>query len=132
MAIFTPDGTGIGLLPIRDMFYFNPSKLFVQKKMLPNLTKQLATDFRFLCGAAGHQAFRRGDDTDAESADDGLDVHRADVTARPWARNALQPGDDTAAVRRVLQEHAEHLVRLVFVHILESGDVALFLQDTGN
>src|SRR5439155_2090479 len=49
--------------------------------------------------------------------------------ARSRSRNALQPGDDAAAVRGVLQENTQHLACLVFVHQLVGRDVTLFLED---
>src|SRR5262249_42663584 len=69
-AIFTPDGTGIGLFPIRDIFQFNPSNLRLEKteKKLPNLTKQFAADVGLARGTAGHQTARRGQDADPQAA----------------------------------------------------------------
>src|SRR5437764_13067745 len=55
-----------------------------------------------------------------------------DLSARVWSRNALYSGNDSATVRSVLQKHAQCLVALVFVHHLESRNVALFLEDAGN
>src|SRR6266481_5460018 len=125
MATFTPAGTGIGLFPIRDIFFFSLNS----KCPLPHFAKNFAAQLGFARRAAAHQPLRRGHDADAQSAHHGTDVRRAEIRACARARDALQPGDHAAAVRRVLQENAQHLTRLVFVHQFVGRDVALFLQD---
>src|SRR5262249_24573088 len=119
MPIFTPVGTVIGLRPIRDIF-------------LPNLAENFAADAGFASGAAAHQAFRRGQNADAQAADDGANFGRAGVTASAGARNALHASDHAAAIGRVLQENPEHLARLVLVDKLQAPHIALFLQDACN
>src|SRR6266849_2388103 len=143
-AIFTPAGTGIGLRPIRDICcslslktrsisYAGRGKPRPYKfKLLPNLAENFAAYFGFAGRAAAHQAFRRGENVDAQAAYDRTNIHRAEVAARAWPGNALHSGDDAAAVRRVLQEHAQHLAGLVLVHQLEGRDVALFLENAGD
>src|SRR5262249_28195228 len=117
-AIFTPCGTGIGLRPIRDIF---------SMPFLPNLAENLAADFRFAGGAAAHQALRRGQNADAQAAHHGTNVGRAKITSCAGPRYALHAGDHAATIRGVLQEHAKQFARLVLIHQLEGGDVALFL-----
>src|SRR5712664_2443673 len=112
-AIFTPCGTGIGLLPIRDIATRPRTK--VRR--------------RFSRGAPAHQTFRRRQNADAQAADHGSNIGGAKVSARARTRNALHAGDDAAAVRGVFQEHAEHLACLVLIDELEGRDVALILQD---
>src|SRR5271168_610435 len=134
--IFTPAGTGIGLRPIRDIcpiLYF-PTRSISPARVsrLPNFTKNFAADVRFAGGAAGHEALRRSQNADAQAADNRLDFRGAEIITLAGTRNALQATDDTAAIRRVLQENAQGLAGLVFVDHFVSGDVALFLEDTGN
>src|SRR4029077_6299026 len=107
------------------------SKTFDQV-LLPDFAEQFAADFGFTRRAAAHQSLRRGQNADAQPADDGLDLLRTDIKASARTRNPLDAGDDAAAVRRVLQKNAKRLVALVFVHHLECGDVTLFLEDAGN
>src|SRR5438445_1871415 len=107
------------------------SKTFDQA-LLPDFAEQFAANFSLARCAAAHQSLRRGQNTDAQPADDRLDVLRTDIKARARTRNPLDAGDDTAAVRRVFQKNAKRLVALVFVHHLECGDITLFLEDAGN
>src|SRR5580704_4558693 len=100
--------------------------------VLPNLAENLAADFGFARGTSAHQAFWRRQNVDAQPANDRADIGCAEIAARAGARNALDAGDDAAAVRRVLQENAQHLARLVLVHHLKGRDVAFFLQNAGN
>src|SRR5260221_575614 len=97
---------------------------------LPGLAQKFAADFGFARGAPAHQTFRRGDNADAQAADDRANIRGADISARPRTRDALYAGDHAAAVRRVLQEDAKHLARFVFVDKLEGRDVTLVLQNT--
>src|SRR5580692_1156741 len=103
MPIFTPLGTEIGFLPIRDIF-FCLRNLRLQSRIayvlprwgaagcaptklagLPNFAEKLAARPGLARGAAAHQTFRRGESADAESADDGLDCHRFFEVSR-WKR----------------------------------------------
>src|SRR4051794_2497314 len=92
-AILTPAGTGIGLRPIRDIFYSLTSLLLAglknpplhywgaaccaPTKPLPDLAENFAANFRFAGGAAAHQAFRRGENADAQTAYDRANVGTA-------------------------------------------------------
>src|SRR5229473_2506356 len=96
---------------------------------LPDFAKNLAADFRFTRRAAAHQPLRRGHDTDAQPAHDRANIVRAEIRTSARARNALQASDHAAAVRRVLQENAQHLAGLVFVDQLIGRDVALVLEN---
>src|SRR5216684_1247454 len=96
---------------------------------LPDFAKNLAADFRFTRRAAAHQPLRRGHDTDAQPAHDRANIVRAEIRTSARARNALQASDHAAAVRRVLQENAQHLAGLVFVDQLVGRDVALVLEN---
>src|SRR5579871_6500155 len=123
-ATFTPAGTAIGFLPIRDMknsFWF-----------LPNLAQHFAAHMRLARGAAGHHALGRGHDADAHAADHWPNLGRAEIAPAARLRHAAQVGDHAALVRRVLEEEAQRLARLVFLDQLVGGDVALFLEDAGD
>src|SRR5271163_4411051 len=123
-AIFTPAGTGIGLRPIRDICSSLSSKTRIvyilpkpggaspaptNSKPLPDFAENFAAYFGFAGGTAAHQAFWRGQNVDAQAAHDRTNIQRAEIAARAGAGNALYAGDDAAAVRRVLQEHAKNL-----------------------
>src|SRR5579859_922600 len=131
-AIFTPCGTGIGLRPIRDI-YLSAPKIFCSKKPnLPNFAQNLAAHSRLARGAAAQQPFWRRQNVDSEPADHRTDLGIAEIPARSGSRNALDPGNHAAAVRRVLQKHAQNFPRLIFFYHLEGRDVALFLQNARN
>src|ERR1700751_438668 len=144
VLIFTPAGTGMGLRPIRDMCcVFLPSISLLPRStgaqqaapletQLPDLAKNLAADIGLARGAAGHQAFRRGQDADAEPADDRRDFLGPQVVALARARNALHAGDHAAAVRGVLEKDTQSLARLALLDQFVGRDVTLFLKNTGN
>src|SRR6266851_3974431 len=95
-ATFTPEGSGIGLFPMRDIVLVQPfvnSDPATFKKFLPNFAQQFATDASFARGAPTHQSARRGQNADAQAADNRLDILRANVPARAWPRNSLHAGD---------------------------------------
>src|SRR4029077_19419796 len=116
MAIFTPEGTAIGLCPIRDICSSSLRILLRANYALPNLAQKFAADFGLARRAAAHQPLWRSQNADAQPAHDRLDLPRAAIRARARARNALAAADHAAAVRRVLQEDTQHLARLVFIH----------------
>src|SRR6266853_781460 len=137
-ATFTPEGSRIGLFPMRDIVLVQP---FIKscaaccktcrKLLLPNFAEQFAANISFARGASAHQTFGSGDDADAQPAHHRLDVVRADIKTRSVTRNALDAGKDAAAIRRVRQEHAQSFVAFVLVHHLESRNVCLFLRHAG-
>src|SRR3984957_5279717 len=100
--------------------------------LLPNFAKNLAAHLGFARRSAAHQALRRGHNADAQPANHRTNVRGAQITARSWTRNALEPGDHTAAVRRILQENAQHFASLVFIHHFVGGNVAFIFQDARN
>src|SRR5712671_2091173 len=99
-ATFTPEGSGIGLFPMRDIVLVQP---FVKswtaccktcrKLLLPNFAEQFAANISFARGASAHQTFGSGDDDDAQPAHHRLDVVRADIETRSRTRNALDAGN---------------------------------------
>src|SRR5487761_122984 len=115
---FTPAGSGIGFLPIRDM-------------ALPNLAQKFAAHAFFPGGLAGHDSARRGKNRDAHAADDGANGALANVTAAAGTRYALQIRQHAALVAGVAEKDAQHLV-LVLVDDFVRRDVAFFLQHARN
>src|SRR5438034_2858462 len=109
-----------------------PLSKSLDQTLLPDFSEKLAANISLERCATAHQSLPRGQNTDAQPADDWLDVLRTDIKARARTRNPLDAGDDAAAVRRVLQKNAKRFVALVFVHHLECGDVTFFLEDAGN
>src|SRR5690242_5445700 len=95
--IFTPLGNGIGFFPTLDMVL----------NSLPQLAEHLSADAFFSRGAAGHHATRRGQNIDAEAAQDLRDFLAADVYAATGARHALDPRDHRHVARRVFEINAD-------------------------
>src|SRR3954454_18616145 len=115
----TVEGTGMGFLPIRDIWG------------LPDLGDDLATDARLASLVAGHHAVRRGQDGRAHAAQDLRDALGIHVASLTGTGHPAQAGDHRSPVLSVLEAH-EQLVgggagdarRLV-----EALDVALFGED---
>src|SRR5205085_4367227 len=114
----TPEGTGMGCLPIRDI-------------RLPHPRHDLAADSLDPRVMTGHKASGGGDDRRSHPALDPRDVGMVDVRALTWPRDALKPGDNGLALGRVLERHRDliagaSLSRRTHGEVL---DVALLLQD---
>src|SRR5579864_7462470 len=118
ICTFTPAGSGIGFLPIRDM-------------ALPNLAQEFAAHAFLAGGLAGHDSARRGKNRDAHAAHDWTNAVLADVTAAAGPRNALQIREHAALVAGVAEKDAQDFL-FVLVHHFVGGNVALFLQDARN
>src|SRR4051812_25112263 len=118
-VMVTPEGTGMGFLPIRDMVG------------LPDDGQDLAADALLAGFVAGPDALGRGDDRGAHAAKHLRDVLGVDVAAAAGARDALEPADDGHARVGVLELDDEGVVRhaLGGVAHLVGADVALLLQD---
>src|SRR5487761_346944 len=91
---FTPDGSGIGFLPIRDM-------------ALPNLAQEFAAHAFLAGGLSGHDSARRGKNRNAHAANDGANAGLANVAAAAGARNALQIREHAALVAGVAKKNAQ-------------------------
>src|SRR4051794_32399804 len=113
----TPEGTGIGCLPMRDM-------------ALPDLRDELAADAVAARVVTRHEAARSGDDRGAHAAEDARDVLRGDVGAATGLGDAAQARDDRAARLRVLEAHVQLLADAGALD-RPALDVALLLQDPG-
>src|SRR6476659_4599377 len=100
-AIFTPWGTAMGFLPIRDMV-----------GLLPDVGQHFAAQVLLLHLAVGHHAGRGGQDRDPHAAQDGRDLVLGHVDPPARARDAHDPGDDLLAPR-VLQIDPQHALLVV-------------------
>src|SRR4051794_13101386 len=79
MVSFTPEGTGMGFLPILD----------IAKSLLPDLTDQFAADV-FLAGiAAGHKTSGSCQDVYAEAPEHARDLFRAHIHAAAGTGNTF-------------------------------------------
>src|SRR3954451_3205104 len=110
----TPAGTSMGFLPIRLI-------------RLPDEADDLAADPALLCGPAGHQSVRGGQDRGPHAAEDAGHAIGTSIDAAPRLGDALQIGDDALTAAAVLQLDDEGVERLALLDA-EVGDVALFLE----
>src|SRR6187200_3025055 len=129
-ATSTPDGTGMGSLPIRDISLSCLSRL-------PDVGEDFPTHALLVRLAVGEQALARGDDRDAESAEHLGQARVLGVHAQAGLRDPADAGDRALAVLAVLQGQLEDpahglgglLGRVADVLDLPGGDVPLLLQD---
>src|SRR5215210_396873 len=106
MLISTPEGTTIGLRPIRDMG-------------LPDERDDFAADARGAGLVTGHHAARGGHDRGSHPALDLRDAALVDVEALARARGALEAADGARAILGVLQADAQQLAGMVLVGRLD-------------
>src|SRR5436190_23403901 len=116
MVSSTPEGTGIGCLPMRDI------------SRSPHLGDELAANAVAASVVSGHQALGGGDDRSAHAAEDARDVLRGDVGAPAGLGDSLEPGDHRRAALRVLEPHVQLLADASALD-RPALDVALLLQD---
>src|SRR3954453_520787 len=118
----TPEGTGMGDLPMRLM----------GGSELPDETEDLAAHAGLASLSIGHQALAGGHHGDTQATKDpgqavGLGVH-----PQAGLGHALDPGDGPGAVLRVLHADGEGLAGpVISVGHVEALDVALALEDGG-
>src|SRR5581483_8651156 len=119
----TPEGTGMGCFPIRDMTLTS----------LPDARHDLATDTLLAGFVAGHDAFRGRDDRGAHAALDAGDVGMVDVGPLAGARDALESGDDGLSILGVLEHDGDLLAGTLGRRVLQrvTLDVSLLLEDAG-
>src|SRR6476646_12034929 len=92
----TPDGTGMGRRPIRDMSF-----------RLPDEREDFAAQLRLARLLAGHDPLARADDDDAEAAEHPRDVRLARVDAQAGLADPLEAGDDRDLPVDVLEGDAQ-------------------------
>src|ERR1700693_1382159 len=106
IEIDTPDGSGMGCFPIRDIWL---SSLWAGSPQArsPDSGHDLATNAGGAGVVAGHQALGGRDDGGPHSALDPGNVRVVDVRALAGPRGALHAGDHRLALRRVLERHGQ-------------------------
>src|SRR5689334_2661382 len=113
----TPDGTSMIFLPTRDM-----------AASLPDLREDLAAEAGRTGLLVGHETLRGREDRRAETAQDAGDVGLPHVDAPSRRADALEPREDRAVVRRVLEIDAKDPL-LGILDALEVRDVLLTQQE---
>src|SRR3954464_10322676 len=116
----TPDGTGMGRRPMRDM-----------SSCLPDEREDFAAELGLAGLRAGHDPLARADDDDAQAAEDAGDVGLAGVDPQPGLADALQPGHDRHLAVDVLQGQVEDDAGAILL-LADVGDEALVLEDAGD
>src|SRR4029078_10125298 len=117
---FTPVGTLMGFLPIRDM-----------TDPLPTFAEDLAAHALVACLAVGEQALRGGDDADAHAVEHGLDLLGTLVDAEAGRGDPAQHGDVRVAVLGVAEEDTDEVAGLALDE-LDALDVPLLHEDADN
>src|SRR4051812_44579206 len=118
----TPEGTGMGCLPIRDIV------------KSPYERDDLAADALATGLVARQDAVGRRHDRGSHAALDTRDLVVRDVMPAARARDALEPEDHCGAVLGVLELHADDLRGLLVRRVVDRVvlDVALLLEDAGH
>src|SRR5215211_3201796 len=118
----TPEGTGMGCLPMRDIV------------SSPYERHDLAADALATGLVAGQDAVRRGHDRGPHAALDTGDLRVRDVVPAARAGHALQAEDHRRAILGVLELHADDLRGLLGGRLVDRVvlDVALLLEDAGH
>src|SRR5687767_15375921 len=97
---------------------------------LPDLAEDFAADTLARGLGTREHALGRGDDGEAESAQDRGDLFLAAIDATARARNALDAVNDRLAVLRVLEVDAQRALGLAVVaHLFEVRNETLGLED---
>src|SRR5262249_9162425 len=119
-AIFTstPEGTGMGLRPTRDI-----------SATSPDVAEDLAAHATLARLAVGHETLARGQDSYTETAEHTRHVLGLGVDPETRLGDAPEPGDHPLALGRVLHGDRERVAgAIVRRRHLEALDVTLGLQ----
>src|SRR3712207_1284272 len=81
-ATSTPDGTGMGSLPMRDMLLFAPSSSVGPGS--PDVGKHFAAHALLVRLSVGQEPLARRDDRDAEAAEDRSEEHTSELQSRQY------------------------------------------------
>src|SRR5665647_2026449 len=123
METSTPDGTGTGSRPIRDMS--------TPPLPLPDVGEDFSA-YTFLCRLlVSQQAGGRGNDGHTETAENLGNARRLGVDAQTWFGPPPHTSDGTLTVGAVLQVNGQRLTDLGFADP-PARDVTLGQQDLGN
>src|SRR6186997_47931 len=96
----TPDGTGMGRRPMRDMSVH-----------LPDEREDFAAQLRLARLLAGHDPLARADDDDAQAAEDSRDVRLARVDTQAGLADPLEARDDRHLAVDIFEGEAQDLRR---------------------
>src|SRR5919107_1307097 len=124
----TPDGTGTGSLPMRDMLFLSRSR------RSPDVGDDFATHAGSVRLLVGQQALGGRDDRDAEAAEDLGQAGRLRVHPQTGLGDAADAGDRALTVLAVLQGDGEGLADLALLGLVDrvAGDVTLAREDLGD
>src|SRR6476660_6584774 len=125
----TPDGTGMGSLPMRDIAV--PTSSLVRS---PDVGEDFPTHALLVRLAVGQQSLARRDDRDAQAAEHLRQAAGLGVHAQAGLADAADAGDRALPVLAVLQRDRQRLADSALdglVHLV-GGHVALLLEDVGD
>src|SRR5215469_5426946 len=120
MVTSTPDGTTTGIRPIRDIVC-----------LLPDVSEDFPAYALLLGLPVGHQAARRGNDRDAETAEHPRQVVLARVDPKARLGHSLDARDRPLTRRAVLERDHQALANLGVLYA-PASDVALLLEYLGD
>src|SRR4051794_37130589 len=128
MVTSTPEGTGTGSLPMRDMFCSPPGL------SSPDVGEDFPTHALLVGLPVGEQPLAGRDDRDAEAAEHLGQPGGLRVDAQPRLADPAHAGQRALAVAAVLEGDRQRLLDLTLLGVEhhEGGDVALLLQDLGD
>src|SRR5450759_4529237 len=123
----TPDGTGMGCLPIRD----TACRSFRFLSGLPDVGDDFAADAGDLRLLVGHDAVRGGDHGDTETAEHAGKLVLLGIHAKAGLGDAADTGDGPLLLGAELEGDLKAGLRLARSHVI-LGYIALFLHDAGD
>src|SRR5271155_2133401 len=124
-ATLTPEGTGTGVRPIRDIRHSSTNP-----RSSPDVAEDLATDSAFAGLPVAHEALAGRQYGNAQAAKDARQLVGPSVDTKPWLGNAPDSRDGPGAVGRILHGHFQETSWPLFVaRHLEARYVALADQD---
>src|SRR5205823_2548702 len=126
----TPEGTGTGSLPIRDIFSTPP----LPGLSSPDVGEDFPTHALLVGLPVGEQPLAGRDDRDTKAAEHLGQTGVLGVDAQPWLADPADAGDRALPVAAVLQGDGQRLLDLTLLGVLhgERGDVTLLLEDLGH
>src|SRR6476469_2872767 len=116
----TPDGTGMGRRPIRDMSVHRPDE-----------REDFAAQLRLTRLLAGHDPLARADDDDAQAAEDARDVGLAGVHPEAGLADPLEARHHRHLAVDVLEGEPQDERRALLL-LADVGDEALVHEDAGD
>src|SRR4051794_6608729 len=128
IATSTPEGTGTGSLPMRDMVSSPPGL------SSPDVGEDFPTHALLVGLAVGEQPLAGRDDRDAETAEHLGQARALGVDAQTGLADPADAGQRALTVAAILEGDRQRLADLALLGVLdlEGGDVALLLQDLRN